>query len=963
MGNCKVIELFFSLPVLKLRGGATHPKFLNTENDHLKNLITVLRSLDILILQHNHNKCKLSQQKTINDLCQFCLIRSLVIRSNSLKGRTKLNPVELSGSNFEDLDDTLPFKTIIKHVFISLFEDSATSFLEEYFWTIWDCLACFQDNATAYIDFTHAQFKDKDVSDLLDIWEKDFNDNHGQHFDVSKANEKANVFFVASDVGVKVVPTKILVLGGRKWRCKSIIGSSQSLFYCNKTYYIVGKDENTIFADKSVNNAIFIAFEIFQENTIVLDDNLAYIGNENKKILSTFDKRKEDRHTSNKDRHTSNKDRHIPTPKRNEDRHTRTSERKEYDRRHHRNSYNQNKIKKLIEELNTETGMDLICCVCMELKAKSSCSVSSTVSKDKLDKYVLDWEKTRNIDGKHYICNTCKICLKNNKEPARAQRELLGLLGFPKNFKEEITNICKPANPKKDTKDFTELNKLEDFLLKPVIPFIRLAHMPRGPHLKVKGDLIMISSNLAHSLNSILPQSQDLIPVSFKRKLEYKGYYIEEYVDRQKLHAYFNFFKKYNHLFKDFNLDDNTLDEFEKELLNKINQEEDEEDSDMETDDDNQTSKLKAKDDTNDSSSSSDSDSNNDEPIIYPGKALFATNSLIIDKYKEDSSNPTVANKLADMVVQLENLSEDFSDEPYVDVNDPEEEIFPEDNESITSSDDEEEDNDLQFENLTDDDFSILEKCKNHKKDIMKFEAVDLTSHCNCSLTNICGLLMQTFNEIMNLKAESDELKTYISETQNLAQEIITKAKDECLKKPICNHDYNELMNFYKTIVIDSKNKPEDIKAYLKEQNKQIQKNLHKISVAPGEEGKWQNWGEDIFLEEKLFPKLFPWGQGGFLSSNILKNSNMGFSNYVKSRLLSLDPKFRNDPYYIFFLLLVKEMVDTKRSEKTFFRKATKVPHLNASLIGEITPEFLMRNNNAFTAYKTIRGKHIFLID
>ena len=357
-----------------------------------------------------------------------------------------------------------------------------------------------------------------------------------------------------------------------------------------------------------------------------------------------------------------------------------------------------------------------------------------------------------------------------------------------------------------------------------------------------------------------------------------------------------------------------------------------------------------------------DSDSDVDEPTIYPGKALFATNSLIIDKYKEDSSNPTVANKLADMVVQLENLSEDFSDEPYVDVNDPEEEIFPEDNESITSSDDEM-DNDLQFENLTDDDFSILEECKNHKKDIMKFEAVDLTSHCNCSLTNICGLLMQTLNEIMNLKAESDELKTYISETQNLAQEIITKAKDECLKKPICNHDYNELMNFYKTIVIDSKNKPEDIKAYLKEQNKQIQKNLHKISVAPGEEGKWQNWGEDIFLEEKLFPKLFPWGQGGFLSSNILKNSNMGFSNYVKSRLLSLDPKFRNDPYYIFFLLLVKEMVDTKRSEKTFFRKATKVPHLNASLIGEITPEFLMRNNNAFTAYKTIRGKHIFLID
>ena len=443
--------------------------------------------------------------------------------------------------------------------------------------------------------------------------------------------------------------------------------------------------------------------------------------------------------------------------------------------------------------------------------------------------------------------------------------------------------------------------------------------------------------------------------------MEYKGYYIEEYVDRQKLHAYFNFFKKYNHLFKDFNLDDTTLDEFEKEILNKINQKEDSDASDMETDNDKDTnSKLNPKNESNDSDSDSDSSKqDNDEPIIYPGKALFATNSLIIDKYKEDSTNPTVANKLADMVVQFENLTEDLADEVDVDVNDPEDEIFPEDNESITSDDDEEVD-DIYFEDLSEDDFSTLEKCRIYKRDIINFEAIELSSHCNCSLTNIIGLIMQSLNEIMNLKAESNELKTYINETQNLAHAIINKAKDECHKKPICNHDYNELMNFYRTIVIDSKNKPENIKKYLDEQKKQIQKNLQKISVAPGEEGKWQNWGEDIFLEEKLFPKLFPWGQGGFLSSNILKQSNMGFSNYVKSRLLSLDPKFRNDPYYIFFLLLVKEMVDTKRSEKTFFRKATKVPHLNASLIGEITPEFLMRNNNAFTAYKTIRGNIIF---
>ena len=69
-------------------------------------------------------------------------------------------------------------------------------------------------------------------------------------------------------------------------------------------------------------------------------------------------------------------------------------------------------------------------------------------------------------------------------------------------------------------------------------------------------------------------------------------------------------------------------------------------------------SKVSEEHDSDDSESDSDSDV--DEPTIYPGKALFATNSLIIDKYKEDSANPTVANKLADMVAQFETFSEEI---------------------------------------------------------------------------------------------------------------------------------------------------------------------------------------------------------------------------------------------------------------------------------------------------------------
>ena len=543
-------------------------------------------------MHYNHDKCKLSQSNTKDNLCQFCLIRSLVIRSNTFSGRAKINPVELAGNNFNELN-SLPFKRIVKHVFISLFETYA--FLEENFWTIWECSTCYPDNASVYIDFTHPEFQNMDVCNLLNVWEQDFNKNHGQHFDMLQANDNTRVLFVACDLGLTASLTKILTFSGRKWRCKSIIANSQTIFYCNKNYYNVGNDEITLFQKELVDGITFIVYEIIQEHDLSLDDELAYRGDEIKKLTTTLDNRKGDRHTPTSerkgDRHISNKDRHIPTPKRNEDRHTSNKDRHTSNKDRHTNnpkrnrrSYNQKVINSMIHDINTETGMDLICCVCMELKAKSSCSLSSTVSKDKLDKYVLDWERTKNIDGRHYICNTCKISLKNNKEPVRAQRELLGLLGFPDNFKEELKNISKPPNPKKDNKNFTDLNKLEDFLLKLVIPFIRIGHLPRGPHLKVKGDLIMISSNLSHSLNMILPQSQDLIPVSFKRKLEYKGYYIEEYVDRDKLHAYFNFFKKYNHLFKDFEFNDAALDEFEKEMLKKINIEHDSDDSEMDID-------------------------------------------------------------------------------------------------------------------------------------------------------------------------------------------------------------------------------------------------------------------------------------------------------------------------------------------------------------------------------------------
>ena len=64
-----------------------------------------------------------------------------------------------------------------------------------------------------------------------------------------------------------------------------------------------------------------------------------------------------------------------------------------------------------------------------------------------------------------------------------------------------------------------------------------------------------------------------------------------------------------------------------------------------------------------------------------------------------------------------------------------------------------------------------------------------------------------------------------------------------------------------------------------KVQAKDILRKVEKMCVAPGESGLFQNWGDDVFLEEKCFPNLFPYGTGGYLSSCIDESENrIGFA-------------------------------------------------------------------------------------
>ena len=85
----------------------------------------------------------------------------------------------------------------------------------------------------------------------------------------------------------------------------------------------------------------------------------------------------------------------------------------------------------------------------------------------------------------------------------------------------------------------------------------------------------MISAELQTTMEKILPCQQNLIPVSFKRKMEYKGYFIEEYVNKNKILTYFKWFKQFNHLYTDYSFDMAIIDEFERQMIEAVNMEKD----------------------------------------------------------------------------------------------------------------------------------------------------------------------------------------------------------------------------------------------------------------------------------------------------------------------------------------------------------------------------------------------------
>ena len=157
-------------------------------------------------------------------------------------------------------------------------------------------------------------------------------------------------------------------------------------------------------------------------------------------------------------------------------------EQTETQRLYKKRKYNEYTQNKLISTLDSDTGFDLICSSCLQYKQREYCQNINTLSKDLITKYIVDYSYlVKNRTEGQFVCNLCMKDIKNNIMPKRSHANKFKFCDFPTDFIQALRKHCNFREssasilPNREIyeRNFLTLNRLESYLLKLVIPFIR----------------------------------------------------------------------------------------------------------------------------------------------------------------------------------------------------------------------------------------------------------------------------------------------------------------------------------------------------------------------------------------------------------------------------------------------------------------------------------------------------------
>ena len=302
--------------------------------------------------------------------------------------------------------------------------------------------------------------------------------------------------------------------------------------------------------------------------------------------------------------------------------------------------------------------------------------------------------------------------------------------------------------------------------------------------------------------------------------MEYTGNYIEEIIDKDKVKAYFEFFRKYNPLFKNVSLKEDQIDQYENDTIEATVAFKEEKEVDIS----DTESKSEEESSDDDICIQTNEIENTDQVESVESNRFYRDETTVFcDKYETDKSKNSVANRLATIIVDFERTIKNIKneDEKY------------------------------------------------------NFEIEDEIETAEIDLIDNDSFLDELMRE-ENIYQEQNK-----KNMDRLPDEIDLEFENKTIKKEsLVENQYSELSKIIKNEE-HYKSEKTFTKEYEKAARKTSK--IEKVDVAPGEKGNFQNWGEDKYLEERCFPELFPFGKGGYLSSlSEDKNENVGFAMYVK---------------------------------------------------------------------------------
>ena len=166
---------------------------------------------------------------------------------------------------------------------------------------------------------------------------------------------------------------------------------------------------------------------------------------------------------------------------------------------------------------------------------------------------------------------------------------------------------------------------------------------------------------------------------------------------------------------------------------------------------------------------------------------------------------------------------------------DPEDEFFDEDEGLIEENDDVDDSLDESFlEQLQSEDFEKYVSFKQMKNKLERLLTIDLEHHCKCSSVKIIASVIDIHSQLMKIQVENQEFDQCLHDYLAISLQFKEAGTKLLQEKSDCNHSYNEIMNFLQSIVFNKNMTARDIKNFVAEQKKIINKKLDKVSVAPG---------------------------------------------------------------------------------------------------------------------------------